>query len=158
MIARLQMNTLDCGTDMSTGRTFGNGASADSAIVKELEGASDAGSARGLRMTPLHFAAKMGARDQADALIAAGADLNATDRLGWTPLHFAAFHGQTSVAEVLLAAGANPNIPDFEGSIAGDWARSRELQVLFENAEGSVPRPKPVALINSARRILTNTF
>jgi len=63
-------------------------------------------------LTPLMVAARLGRRDVVEALIAAGADVQARDELGLTPL-FHACHdpqadcGHPDVVEALLAAGAD---------------------------------------------------
>jgi ankyrin repeat protein len=43
----------------------------------------------------------------AQALVAAGAEINVAQQGGWTPLHAAAFHGHTAMVEFLLAHGAD---------------------------------------------------
>ena len=43
-------------------------------------------------------------------LIAAGADVNATQHGGYTPLHEAAQHGDVEMVELFLSAGADPTI------------------------------------------------
>jgi ankyrin repeat protein len=53
----------------------------------------------------LHYAHSVAA---ANALIQAGADVNAADAAGITPLMCAAFHGHVAVVRTLLAAGASP--------------------------------------------------
>lgn len=73
--------------------------------------------------TPLHLVTD---KATAQALVAAGADLKATDSKGMTPLHWVArtftgggvkpeeIAGRKAAAEVLLAAGADPNARDTE--------------------------------------------
>ncbi len=56
--------------------------------------------------TPLHWAAERDHDRVAEALIAAGADIEATTSWGATPLDWAATMGSTKVADVLLAHGA----------------------------------------------------
>jgi ankyrin repeat protein len=56
-------------------------------------------------VTALHYAASPVA---VEALVRAGADVNATDAAGTTPLMRAAFVGRTDVVRALLAAGASP--------------------------------------------------
>jgi ankyrin repeat protein len=43
----------------------------------------------------------------AQALVAAGAEINVAQHGGWTPLHAAAFHGHAPMVEFLLASGAD---------------------------------------------------
>jgi ankyrin repeat protein len=57
--------------------------------------------------TPLHFAARFGREDLADPLIAAGADVEARNKLDERPLHTSATHGRPAVVQLLLARGAD---------------------------------------------------
>jgi cytohesin len=60
--------------------------------------------------TPLHCAAWKGHAEVVEALLDAGADVNArnrNDHWGDTPLHAAAHGNQRAAAEVLLARGAD---------------------------------------------------
>ncbi|WBR14289.1 Ankyrin repeat protein [Pandoravirus kuranda] len=57
--------------------------------------------------TPLHVAARAGARACAAVLLGAGASPNAEARDAMTPLHEAAANGHTDVARLLLAWGAS---------------------------------------------------
>lgn len=59
--------------------------------------------------TPLHLAAINPDPSAIEALLAAGADVNAADEEGFTPLHMAAFHRQADYALLLLEAGADVN-------------------------------------------------
>ena len=64
-----------------------------------------------LRATPLHLASKF-TRDAAviPAMVRAGADVNARDRIGNTPLHLAARHNpDPAIVSALLEAGAETN-------------------------------------------------
>jgi ankyrin repeat protein len=56
-------------------------------------------------VTALHYAASPAT---VQALVRAGADVNAADATGTTPLMRAAFVGRTDVVRALLAAGASP--------------------------------------------------
>jgi ankyrin repeat protein len=58
-------------------------------------------------LTPLHLAAYLGRTAEADALLAAGAEVNVLDSPGWTPLHLAAAMGSAGVARALICAGAD---------------------------------------------------
>jgi ankyrin repeat protein len=59
--------------------------------------------------TMLHIAARTGAVEDIDALIAAGAHVDAAGDLGFTPLHYAAMSGHMPVVERLLHSGAKPD-------------------------------------------------
>ncbi|PAW77778.1 MAG: hypothetical protein B9S27_08050 [Opitutia bacterium Tous-C8FEB] len=58
--------------------------------------------------TALHWAARHDDLETGRALLAAGADANATNRYGLTPLALAAMNGSGAFVELLLAAGADP--------------------------------------------------
>ena len=80
-------------------------------VVRSLlrEGA-DVNAARGDGLTALHLAAEGGHRAVADALVAAGAAVDAGTRIGrYTPLQVAAEGGHGAVVARLLEAGADPN-------------------------------------------------
>ena len=57
--------------------------------------------------TPLHWAAKYGKAKAAQALIAAGARVNAKDLLGKTPLDLANMEGDAETRQVIITASAN---------------------------------------------------
>jgi len=57
---------------------------------------------------PLHAAAAGRHVEVCRVLIAAGADVNATQHGGYTPLHEAAQHGDVEMSELFLSAGADP--------------------------------------------------
>lgn len=66
-----------------------------------------------IEMSTLHDTAALGDVALAQTLIAAGANVNATDDdEGATPLHLAIENGHDAVAAILLAAGADPNEGD----------------------------------------------
>ncbi|MCY4627114.1 MAG: ankyrin repeat domain-containing protein, partial [Acidobacteria bacterium] len=76
-------------------------------LKAELRSGADVNAAQGDGFTALHWAAKLGNREVADVLIAAGADLEATTRLGGhMPLHVAAAAGKAGGVEALLVGGA----------------------------------------------------
>jgi ankyrin repeat protein len=57
----------------------------------------------------LHIAARMGAVEDIEILVAAGAEVNAAGDLGNTPLHQAVMRGQVSSVQKLLELGADRN-------------------------------------------------
>ena len=59
------------------------------------------------------------------ALIAAGADVNATQHGGWTPLHAAALHGNLPLVRLLLEAGAKSGAKNDTGQTPADLARTK---------------------------------
>ncbi len=75
-----------------------------------LEEGADVNAARGDGLTALHLAAEGGHRAVAEALVAAGAAVDAGTRIGgYTSLHVAARAGHGAVVLSLLEAGADPN-------------------------------------------------
>lgn len=68
--------------------------------------------------TKLMAAAWTGNTDEAKALIAAGADVNAQEIQGQSPLLLAAFKGNLEIVNILIAAGARVNITNKDGDTA----------------------------------------
>jgi ankyrin repeat protein len=60
------------------------------------------------------------------ALVAAGADVNATQHGGWTALHAAALHGNLPLVRLLLDAGANPAAMNDTGQTPAALARTKK--------------------------------
>jgi|GEM_PF-751378 hypothetical protein len=91
-------------------------------LEARLNGKNDSQSHRDL--TPLMLAAAEGSASAVRALLAAGADVNASDLLGMTPLMLAA--SQTSQTEelvrALIAAGGDKSQKALDGRIAFDFA------------------------------------
>src|SRR5688572_26884773 len=77
-----------------------------------------------LESTPLHISAHRGHAAIVEALLAAGADVDAREGCsGTTALHWAAEAGQLEVTERLLAAGATSGVrDDWHALTPHDWA------------------------------------
>ncbi len=73
---------------------------------------------------PLHAAAAGRHIDVCRLLVAAGADVNATQHGGYTPLHEAAQHGDDEMVELFLSAGADPTISVEDGGTPADLAEA----------------------------------
>lgn len=73
--------------------------------------------------TALHKAVAGGNLKAMEALLKAGAKVDATDGSGWTPLHIAALNGKLELIDALLQAGANPNIQSPDGALPLSIAR-----------------------------------
>jgi ankyrin repeat protein len=71
---------------------------------------------------PLHAAAAGRDIEVCRLLVAAGADVDATQHGGYTPLHEAAEHGDLELAELLLSAGADPTVALPSGENPADLA------------------------------------
>ena len=75
-----------------------------------------------MRVQPLHSAAAGRHIEVCRVLIAAGADVNATQQHEFTPLHAAAQHGDDELVELFLSAGADPSARTDAGDTPADIA------------------------------------
>jgi len=103
---------------------FFGGDEAAAAAQALLDAGADvnARAANDIDVLPLHSACAGDHDDVAAVLIAAGADVNATQRGGFTPLHGAAANGADVTVDRLLAAGADRNARTDKGETAADLA------------------------------------
>ena len=69
------------------------------------------------------------------ALIAAGADVNATQHGGWTPIHQAAAANDRALVDYLLAKGASATVTNDAGTTPAAIARERGHNGLSEYLE-----------------------
>jgi ankyrin repeat protein len=91
------------------------------AILKATPQAREARTPLGI--TPLHYAAMNADSGPLQALLAAGAAVNARDGEGRTPLHMAAFSTRTANGKLLLQAGADPTLKTDAGRDVLSMAR-----------------------------------
>jgi uncharacterized protein len=73
---------------------------------------------------PLHAAAAGRHLEVCKILLAAGADVNATQHGGFTPLHEAAQHGDVELAELFLSAEADPSVRQDDGQTPAEIAEA----------------------------------
>lgn len=124
----------------------------------EGAGAVEARDAQG--RTRLHAAALEGRRDEAGALIAAGADINARDNAGSAPLHLAAGFGQRAVVDLLLTMGADVEARNAAGDTplhaAAYWGQFGVVVQLVESGADPGARNKdgltPLAVAEKQNR------
>lgn len=83
------------------------------------------------RTTPLHMSARRGTVAIAEALLAAGAKIEARDSNGETPLRRAVNCGKPDVVRFLLAKGADPHSQDRRGRAVFEAARDERMRELF---------------------------
>jgi ankyrin repeat protein len=79
------------------------------------------------RYTALHLAAMYGWLDMVEAMIKAGANVNARDRYRRTPLHDAVLRNNKEVVRALINAGANVNAKDSDGLKPIDDSRGGDI-------------------------------
>jgi len=73
--------------------------------------------------TPLHEAARVGAVNMAQILLANGADINARNNKGCSPLHTAVCAKEFAITKYLVKHGADINAEDYEGITPLAYAR-----------------------------------
>lgn len=73
---------------------------------------------------PLHAAAAGRHIEICRMLVAAGADVNASQHGGYMPLHEAAQHGDDEMVELFLSAGGDPTVSVADGGIPADLAEA----------------------------------
>jgi ankyrin repeat protein len=91
-------------------------------MLLEHGAAVDAYTRNDLANQPLHAAAAGKHVEVCRILLAAGADVNATQHGGYTPLHESAQHGDVEMSELFLSAGADPAVRTDTGETAADLA------------------------------------
>jgi ankyrin repeat protein len=87
-------------------------------LLQEAAGTEDPDLVKDPDVTSLMSALDRGDREKARALIAAGADVNASDQHGQTALMRAASLGDAATVQALLAAGAQLNAQNRDGETA----------------------------------------
>lgn len=81
--------------------------------------------------TALHYAAELGNVAICQALIEAGADLNAANRFAHTPLHNASREGKVETVNLLLQRGADTSGHEKQDGSPLNWAiREKHLAVV----------------------------
>jgi len=104
--------------------------------------------------TPLMYAARENALDAGKTLLAAKADLDATDPDGATALVIAIINANYDFAEVLLDAGANPNVVDKDAAMGPLYAAVDMHRLAIGHGR---PNPRPSGTLDAVsivRRLL----
>lgn len=86
-------------------------------------------------LPPLHLACVSGAADALEALLARGANIQATSGLPcWTPLHSATASGNHRVANILVDRGADPCARDYHGLTPIELAEDSRTRAILKEA------------------------
>ena len=102
------------------------------AVELLIEHGADVNKAAGVGgMTPLHMSARRGTVGIAEALVDAGADIEARDKNGETPLRRAVNCDRAQIVSLLLRRGADARSTDRHGRTPIDAARSERVRALF---------------------------
>ena len=121
--------------DSPAGRLVAAAKEGDTARVRELLAEGVPADAESGGYVALHRAAESGSVAVLEVLFAAGADVEAVDRVGNTPLSRAAIFGRADAVSVLLEAGADPN------AHAEPNNQTALLALLFGWSVGRSPNP-----------------
>eukprot|EP00967_Tisochrysis_lutea_P159406 scaffold330319_cov81-Tisochrysis_lutea.AAC.1 len=95
------------------------------ALLKAIKDGADLEKADTKTNRSLHWAAKCGRPADIEALIAAGASVNAATKAGVTPLIYAASEGWDDCVPILLEAGADTQLRTIKGRSALDAAKEK---------------------------------
>ena len=96
--------------------------------------------------TPLMYAARENALEAGQALVAAKADLNATDPDGATALQIAIINANYEFAAFLIGAGADPNVVDKEAAMGPLYAAVDMHRLAIGHGR---PNPRPVGTMTA---------
>jgi ankyrin repeat protein len=104
--------------------------------------------------TPVMYAARENSLAAGEALIEAGADLDAQDPDGATALVIAIINAHYEFALMLLAAGADPNIVDHEPGMGPLYAAVDMHRLAVGHGRGSPPPVGVLTAVDAARSLL----
>ncbi|CAG4953960.1 unnamed protein product [Colias eurytheme] len=104
-----------------------------------------------LGWTPLHLATYFAHKEVAEALLAAGADVDEVNENGDTALHKASFIGNEDLVILLLNHQADVNIMNGEGKTPVDVCKTQDVQRLLEAADRAMRYERERKLLNAAK-------
>jgi Ankyrin repeats (3 copies) len=100
-------------------------------------------------LTALMRAADRGAADALQLLLAAGAEVAATDADGQSALHYATLCGHAGIAAMLVRGGADVNLPDSDGLTPLDNA-NEEVRATMAAADSAQKERRSYTLAHAA--------
>uniref|UniRef100_A0A8C6TAK9 BRCA1 associated RING domain 1 n=1 Tax=Neogobius melanostomus TaxID=47308 RepID=A0A8C6TAK9_9GOBI len=126
------------------------------AVKKLLDQEADPNLKDNAGWTPLHEACNLGHLAVVEILVSRGALLNTPGYKNDSPLHDAVRNGHAAIVKLLLQLGASTNVLNLYGKRPADYAASREMLEIFQEATDGTPNANtalsPAMVSNSVGR------